>query len=36
MKYIDNIDVNGRGIREVYKLKNITKQRDCELSPIHP
>ena len=26
MKYIENINVNGRGIREVYKLKNITKQ----------
>lgn len=26
MKYIETIDVNGRGIREVYKLKNITKQ----------
>lgn len=26
MKYIENIDVNGRGSREVYKLKNITKQ----------
>ena len=26
MKYIENIDVNGRGSREVYKLKNIIKQ----------
>jgi len=26
MKYIENINVNDRGIREVYKLNNITKQ----------
>jgi len=33
MKYIDKISLNGRGSREVYKLKNITKHSNKNMLP---